>query len=298
MPCFFFTRMNQEIECHPLIISFFLQKSWKICRPHYRFLLFNNRTIHQKSRKVINGRYSVPSSPPLLFSFECKQVQRSKRREVIKKNQAIDPNDFIAKSNKIKVREMERWTWNAFFFLLFNKQPQKITPIDTWGRCRTACRSGRQCLLIGSLRRRQEEETGRCDTQQKIELRIVFTRICWTDRATSGEADTKNQEMFGDGLKDGTQQRMAGRARLHGNQWVAHPRPNEAIHHVHGHRFAASFPTGKRKRHAFIPRRWPTQNKRKRTRTVKRIEFRFSEQCPSSFHVSTGGVFFPIFFLP
>ena len=182
------------------------------------------------------------------------------------------------------------------FFLLFNKQPQKITPIDTWGRCRTACRSGRQCLLIGSLRRRQEEETGRCDTQQKIELRIVFTRICWTDRATSGEADTKNQEMFGDGLKDGTQQRMAGRARLHGNQWVAHPRPNEAIHHVHGHRFAASFPTGKRKRHAFIPRRWPTQNKRKRTRTVKRIEFRFSEQCPSSFHVSTGGVFFPIFF--
>ena len=184
------------------------------------------------------------------------------------------------------------------FFLLFNKQPQKITPIDTWGRCRTACRSGRQCLLIGSLRRRQEEETGRCDTQQKIELRIVFTRICWTDRATSGEADTKNQEMFGDGLKDGTQQRMAGRARLHGNQWVAHPRPNEAIHHVHGHRFAASFPTGKRKRHAFIPRRWPTQNKRKRTRTVKRIEFRFSEQCPSSFHVSTGGVFFPIFFLP
>ena len=112
---FFFTRMNQEIECHPLIISFFLQKSWKICRPHYRFLLFNNRTIHQKSRKVINGRYSVPSSPPLLFSFECKQVQRSKRREVIKKNQAIDPNDFIAKSNKIKVREMERWTWNAFF---------------------------------------------------------------------------------------------------------------------------------------------------------------------------------------
>lgn len=25
-------------------------------------------------------------------------------------HQAIDPNDFITKSNKIKVREMERWT--------------------------------------------------------------------------------------------------------------------------------------------------------------------------------------------
>ncbi len=113
----FFFYKNEPRNWMPPIDNFFffLQKSWKISRPHYRFLLFNNRTIHQKSRKVINGRYSVPSSPPLLFSFECKQVQRSKRREVIKKNQAIDPNDFIAKSNKIKVREMERWTWNAFF---------------------------------------------------------------------------------------------------------------------------------------------------------------------------------------